>query len=105
MSVPVIALTTHKFPMEKKQSREATASSLRGPPEEALETPAPGKRVRFPDHLECFFEWSKNSVNSKHYKRIAKLLSKYQDIFSKGDSDIGRTIGCDIRSIPVVPDH
>ncbi|XP_054749735.1 retroviral-like aspartic protease 1 [Lytechinus pictus] len=44
-----------------------------------------------PDFLQPLYEKSKENTSSNEHTKIAKLLSDYQDVFSQGDHDIGRT--------------
>ena len=44
-----------------------------------------------PEHLKDLYERAKQGVEEKHHNDIAKLLSEYQDVFAKSDTDIGRT--------------
>ena len=63
-----------------------------GDVEEVLpETPTSDDRVEVPEHLADLFARSQDGVDPIYRNNIARLLCKYQDIFSKGDSDIGRT--------------
>lgn len=44
-----------------------------------------------PNFLHQLLEKSKENTNISDYPKIEKLLSDYQDVFSQGDHDIGRT--------------
>ena len=44
-----------------------------------------------PDHLLDLFNRCKRGVDQKYHSEIAKLLQKNQDVFSRGDWDLGRT--------------
>ena len=44
-----------------------------------------------PGHLEDLYTRSIAGVDREYHTEIAKLLCKYQDVFSKGNDDTGRT--------------
>ena len=44
-----------------------------------------------PEHLADLFHRSKEGVDVRYHTRIASLLRNFQDVFSTGDLDIGRT--------------
>ena len=44
-----------------------------------------------PGHLQDLLQRAKSSVNDDAHPKISKLLSDYEDVFSKGDHDIGKT--------------
>lgn len=44
-----------------------------------------------PDHLTDLYESSVQELPVEQHSQIAKLLMDYQDVFSKGDGDLGRT--------------
>ena len=51
------------------------------------------QQVEVPEHLVDLYRRSKEGVPSEFHDKIAKLLITYIDVFSKSDTDIGRT-GC-----------
>ena len=44
-----------------------------------------------PSHLETLYSETTAQVQDHHHPEIAQLLQEYEDVFSKGDNDIGRT--------------
>eukprot|EP00057_Strongylocentrotus_purpuratus_P027863 XP_011682337.1 PREDICTED: uncharacterized protein LOC105446785 isoform X2 [Strongylocentrotus purpuratus] len=47
--------------------------------------------TQVPEFLHDLYEKSKVNNDSSDYLKLAKLLSDYQDVFSRGDHDIGKT--------------
>jgi len=45
--------------------------------------------IQLPEHLQELYERSTQKLNDNESHRVAELLSEFQDIFSKGDLDIG----------------
>ncbi len=56
-----------------------------------IESSKVGERKDVLEHLTNLFRRSKKGVDAKNHPRIAKLLVSFQDVFSKGDMDIGGT--------------
>ena len=44
-----------------------------------------------PQHLDDIYKRASTEVDEQYHPQIADLLNKYEDVFSKGDDDIGRT--------------
>ena len=44
-----------------------------------------------PDHLFCLLEESSQDLSPSQHQRVRDLLSRYADVFSAGDWDMGRT--------------
>lgn len=44
-----------------------------------------------PDHLQDLYERTMENIGKTHQDQIIELLNTYEDVFSKGDHDIGRT--------------
>ncbi|XP_072030604.1 uncharacterized protein [Amphiura filiformis] len=55
--------------------------------------PDPGDGVCVPDHLKEVTERSTADLESGDKERVTQLLVQYQDVFSTGEFDIGRTPG------------
>ena len=58
---------------------------------ELLQPPSAETEKQVPGQLTDLFKRSKNGVDYRYHSRIAQLLCDYQDIFSAGETDIGRT--------------
>lgn len=54
-------------------------------------TAAVNQLTKVPDHLQDIYERTKRSIGERHENQIVELLTAYEDVFSKGDHDIGRT--------------
>ena len=44
-----------------------------------------------PEHLQDLYKRTVDGLNKEQQRQVARLLSKYGDIFSKNDTDLGRT--------------
>ena len=49
------------------------------------------KSESVPDHLQDLYKRTIHGLNKEQQKQVAKLLTKYGDVFSKNDADLGRT--------------
>ena len=49
------------------------------------------KSESVPDHLLDLYKRTIHGLNKEQQKQVAKLLTKYGDVFSKNDADLGRT--------------
>nr|XP_054752825.1 uncharacterized protein LOC129258609 [Lytechinus pictus] len=49
------------------------------------------KEIDLPEYLTDLYERSIQEVQEQYHAPIAKLLTTYQDVFSKGDYDLGKT--------------
>ncbi|MCG7879813.1 MAG: RNase H-like domain-containing protein, partial [Candidatus Thiodiazotropha endolucinida] len=47
--------------------------------------------ITVPDHLQDLYTRTCIDLNPEQQHEVAKLISKYSDVFSKSDSDLGRT--------------
>lgn len=47
--------------------------------------------IPIPQHLSDIYKRASAEVDEQYNLQIAELLNKYEDVFSKGDDDIGRT--------------
>ena len=59
-----------------------------------IHTPSNSERKdcdEIPDHLRDLLERSTEELPEQFHQDVAKLLIEFQDVFSKGDNDIGRT--------------
>jgi len=68
----------------------ATASQVTEVEPVALNVKRPCSR-NVPAHLQDLYERTAEGLDPKQRKDVASLLKKYADVFSDGDSDIGRT--------------
>ena len=48
-------------------------------------------KTELPPHLSDLLQRSCTGLSKKHRDEVVDLLNKYQNVFSKGDDDIGRT--------------
>ena len=49
------------------------------------------RNVRVPAHLKSLYEASVKELPADQHYKVARLLTEYQDVFSKGDDDLGQT--------------
>ena len=59
--------------------------------EKQEEATTPESSPRIPEHLEDLYERSKQGLDEIHHDKVANLLCEYQYVFSRADTDIGRT--------------
>ena len=60
-------------------------------PPEQRETPQGSSKVGVPPFLQDLWERSKVCLSREQAARVGQLLEEYADVFSRGDTDLGRT--------------
>lgn len=55
-----------------------------------------------PEHLKDLYARGRNGLNAGQQRQLHELLPEFQDIFSKGPQDLGKTAQQNFRSTPVM---
>ncbi|XP_033095242.1 uncharacterized protein LOC117099817 [Anneissia japonica] len=82
---------------ERRVLREGTTVDKLTPIlEDQIESTHTGKEPpvssgRVPEHLSDLLQRSVASIAGKYHEQVASLLAEFQDVFSRGDYDLGRT--------------
>ena len=76
-----------------QQLPECSVQQMASMSKSILDTDAPKSiadvSVRMPEHLQEYFNNTKNDTTEEHVRVIGELLIEFQDVFAKHDLDLG----------------